>query len=105
MPPCARYPLTLEQARLVLAGLSHIFAFAPRYNIGPAQRAPVLLKTPKGVQCEEMSWGFKSELPKTLDINAQPERIQQSSTFNKLLNQGCLVPMDGPVGRDYRGNG
>ena len=92
---CARYTLTLEQARLVLAGLIHIFAFAPRYNIGPAQRAPVLLKTPKGVQCKEMTWGFKSEWPKTLHINAQAERIHQSGTFNKLLNQRCLVPMDG----------
>ena len=95
----------LNKPDLVLAGLIHIFAFAPRYNIGPAQRAPVLLKTPKGVQCEEMSWGFKSEWPKTQHINAQAERIQQSSTFNKLLNQRCLVPRDGPVGKDHRGNG
>jgi putative SOS response-associated peptidase YedK len=92
---CARYTLTLEQAKLVLAGLIHIFAFAPRYNIGPAQRAPVLLKTPEGVKSEEMTWGFKSEWSKTRHLNAQAERIQQSSTFNKVLGQRCLVPMDG----------
>ena len=40
---CARYTLTPEQAKLVLAGLVHIFAFAPRYNIGPAQRVPVII--------------------------------------------------------------
>ncbi len=32
---CARYTLTLDQVKLVIAGLVHIFAFAPRYNIGP----------------------------------------------------------------------
>ena len=46
---CARYTLTLEQARLVIAGLVHIFAFAPRYNIGPARRVPVILDTAEGV--------------------------------------------------------
>ena len=91
---CARYSLTPEQAKLVLAGLVHIFAFAPRYNIGPAQRAPVIVKTPKGVKCEEMTWGFKSAGSKALHINAQAERVQTSS-FKKLLGQRCLVPMDG----------
>ncbi|HKI69207.1 MAG TPA: hypothetical protein VKA67_06440 [Verrucomicrobiae bacterium] len=52
---CTRYTLTPEQAKLVLAGLVHIFAFTPRYNIGPAQRAPVIVKPPKGVQCEGMT--------------------------------------------------
>ena len=36
---CARYTLTLEQVKLVIAGRVHIFAFAQRYNIGAAQRA------------------------------------------------------------------
>ena len=50
---CARYTLTLEQARLVIAGLVHIFAFAPRYNIGPAQRVPVIMNTAEGVTREQ----------------------------------------------------
>jgi hypothetical protein len=32
---CARYTLTLGQAKVVIAGLVHIYAFAPRYNIRP----------------------------------------------------------------------
>ena len=55
---CARYTLTLEQARLVIAGLVHIFAFAPRYNIGPAQRVPVILNTAEGVKAMEIRWGI-----------------------------------------------
>ncbi|HKI69205.1 MAG TPA: SOS response-associated peptidase family protein [Verrucomicrobiae bacterium] len=51
--------------------------------------------TPKGVKCEDMTWGFKSECSNTLHINTHAERIHQTSTFNKLLNQRCLVPMDG----------
>ena len=47
---CARYTLTPEQAKLVFGGLVHIFAFAPRYNIGPTQRVPVILNTAGGIQ-------------------------------------------------------
>jgi hypothetical protein len=58
---CARYTLTLEQARLVIAGMVHIFAFAPRYNIGPARRVPVILDTAKGVKAVEMRWGMRRQ--------------------------------------------
>ena len=92
---CARYTLTLEQARLVIAGLVHIFAFAPRYNIGPAQRVPVILDTSEGVKAVEMRWGIPSAWSKTLHINAQAENIHQTTTFKPLLGRRCLVPMDG----------
>jgi len=75
---CARYTLTLKQARLVIAGLVHIFAFAPRYNIGPAQRVPVILNTAEGVKAMEMRWGIPSAWSKTLHINAQAENIYDS---------------------------
>jgi putative SOS response-associated peptidase YedK len=65
---CARYTLTLEQARLVIAGLVHIFAFAPRYNIGPAQRVPVILDTAEGVKAVEMRWGNPDPLPRANSI-------------------------------------
>src|ERR1017187_5662458 len=92
---CARYTLTLDQARLVIAGLVHIFAYAPRYNIGPAQRVPVLLDSPTGFKAVEMRWGIPSAWSKTLHINAQAENIHQTTTFKPLLGQRCLVPMDG----------
>ena len=75
---CARYTLTLDQTRLVIARLVHIFAFAPRYNIGPTQRVPVLMDTSAGVKAVEMRWGIPSAWSKTLHINAQAERIQQT---------------------------
>ena len=92
---CARYTLTPEQAKLVIAGLVRIFGFVPRYNIAPTQRVPVLMDTPAGVEAVEMRWGIPSEWSKTLHINAQAERIQQTITFKPLLGQRCLVPMDG----------
>jgi putative SOS response-associated peptidase YedK len=92
---CARYTLTLDNAKLVIAGLVRIFGFVPRYNIGPAQRVPVIIDTPAGVKDVEMRWGIPSEWSKTLHINAQAERIQQTTTFKPLLGQRCLVPMDG----------
>jgi hypothetical protein len=70
-----------------MAGLIHIFAFAPRYNIGPAQRVPVIVNTGDGVKAVEMRWGIPSEWSKTLHINAQAERIQQTTTFKPLLGQ------------------
>jgi putative SOS response-associated peptidase YedK len=63
---CARYTLTLDQSRLVMAGLVHIFAFAPRFNIGPAKRVPVIVNTPNGIKTEELRWGIPSEWSKTL---------------------------------------
>jgi len=92
---CARYTLTLEQARLVIAGLVHIFAFAPRYNIGPARRVPVILETAGGLKAVEMRWGIPSAWSKTFHINAQAESIHKTTTFKPLLGQRCLVPMDG----------
>ena len=87
---CARYTLTLEQARLVIAGLVHIFAFAPRYNIGPAQRVPVILNTAEGVKAVEMRWGIPSAWSKTLHINAQAENIHKTTTFKPLLGYSNL---------------
>ena len=52
---CARYTLTLDQARLVMAGLVHIFAFAPRYNIGPTQSVLVLMETAKGAMNNKLT--------------------------------------------------
>jgi len=92
---CARYTLTPEQAKLVFGGLVHIFAFAPRYNIGPTQRVPVILNTAGGIQAVDMRWGIPSTWSKTLHINAQAERITEARTFKPLLGQRCLVPMDG----------
>lgn len=63
---CARYTLTPEQVELVIAGLVHFFAFAPRYNIGPAQRVSVLMDTPAGVKAVEMLWGIPIAWSKTL---------------------------------------
>ena len=92
---CARYTLTLDQAKLTIAGLIHIFGFVPRYNIGPAQLVPVLMDTPAGFKIVEMRWGIPSVWSKTLHINAKAERIQHSMTFKPLLGHRCLIPMDG----------
>jgi hypothetical protein len=54
---CARHTLTPEQAKLVLAGLAHIFAFVPRFNIGPVQQVPVLMDTLAGVKAVEIRLG------------------------------------------------
>jgi len=92
---CARYTLTLEQANLILASMVHVLWFAPRYNIAPTQRVPVIVDDAQGVRQLDMRWGFKAPWGNTLHINAQAERIQKTATFKPLLNQRCLVPMDG----------
>ena len=55
----------------------------------------VIVENSQGVKQTEMGWGFKSEWSNTLHINAQSERIHQTSAFKPLLGQRCLVPMDG----------
>lgn len=85
----------LEQVKLVIAGLVRNFAFAPRYNVGPSQRVPVLMETMAGVKAMEMRCGIPSAWSKTFHINAQAKGIQEKSTFRPQLGQRCLVPMDG----------
>jgi putative SOS response-associated peptidase YedK len=92
---CARYTLTAEQANLIIAGMVRVLWFAPRYNIAPTQRVPVLIEDAQGVRQVDMRWGFKATWGNTLHINAQAERIQTTATFKALLHQRCLVPMDG----------
>ena len=69
--------------------------FAPRYNIAPTQRVPVIIEDAQGVRQVDLRWGFKSAWGNTLHINARAERIQTTATFKPLLHQRCLVPMDG----------
>jgi putative SOS response-associated peptidase YedK len=92
---CARYTLTAEQAKLVLASMVRVLWFAPRYNIAPTQRVPVVIEDAQGVRQVDMRWGLKAAWGNTLHINAQAEHIQTTATFKALLNQRCLVPMDG----------
>jgi putative SOS response-associated peptidase YedK len=73
----------------------HILFFAPRYNIGPQKRVPVIVADAKGVRQVEMKWGFKSDWSDKLHINAQSEKLKQTPTFSRLRHQPCLVPMDG----------
>lgn len=100
---CARYT-QIQDLRAILALVQcrgGLPAWMPRYNIAPAQEAPVIVNTGKAVEAKLMRWGMVptwAEDPSTVAplINARAETLQQKPSFREaFLSRRCLVPADG----------
>lgn len=100
---CARYTLTKDLSILeaILAFVSRIGVFVPRYNIAPRQMAPVLVAENGRPVLKMMRWGIMPPWaepdgrPREL-INARAETVHVKPAFRRLLDrQRCLVPADG----------
>lgn len=76
--------------------------FRPRYNLAPAQEAPVVYRLGPGrPKLDLMRWGWTPAWPgqdagSRLLINARAETLAQKATFRKALEaRRCLVLADG----------
>lgn len=89
---CERYSLGVKEARLASPRFGTArFEFTPRYNIAPAQSAPVVLVENGKFVCREMKWGWTT--PSGLRPNAT---VETARTFRSALaERRCLVPADG----------
>lgn len=108
---CGRYTLGVTPARLMETfAIAHAPALAPRFNIAPAQTAPIVLATVEERRLELRRWGlvpFWATDPKigSRMINARAESLAQKPAFRAAFRrQRCLVPADGfyewkPAGR------
>ena len=100
---CGRYTLTstdglVEEFRLI----QEPFDFAPRYNIAPTQRVPVIHNRASDQPAVEiMRWGLipiwaKDPAIGSRMINARGETVDKKPAFRKALRERrCIVPADG----------
>ncbi|HEX6929236.1 MAG TPA: SOS response-associated peptidase [Gammaproteobacteria bacterium] len=75
-------------------------AFAsPRYNISPAQTAPILRRVDGELVVSDMRWGFAPRWmkdPNKAQINARSETVFEKRMFKQAAkSQRCLVPASG----------
>ncbi|MEM7037984.1 MAG: SOS response-associated peptidase, partial [Bacteroidota bacterium] len=99
---CGRYTLAMPLLEVVDLLFLHSpeFALAPRYNIAPTQRLPVITnESPEELQLYR--WGLVPSWAKDPSIgnrmiNARGETIHQKPSFrNAFKRKRCLVLADG----------
>lgn len=101
---CGRYTLTADMSDLErLDWYDELLSdHAPRYNIAPTQRAPVIVRNPEGVRgLLDMRWGlvpFWADGPDIGNrlINARSETAKSKPAFRAAFeSRRCLVLADG----------
>lgn len=99
---CGRYTLRVDAETLQLAfDLTHIPAeYAPRYNIAPTQRVPIIRE--QGVrEMQFVQWGLVPSWAKDRSIahqliNARAETLLEKPSFREAAKaRRCLIPCDG----------
>jgi putative SOS response-associated peptidase YedK len=99
---CGRYTLTNPSD---LAGRFGLGALAetriePRFNIAPAQLAPIVVADEQGRALERIRWGYQpawmQQSKRPPPINARAETLLQRPLFRGALNRArCIVPVSG----------
>lgn len=75
--------------------------FAPRWNVAPTQRVPMILGPRGGREARWGSWGFvpfweRALKPKTRPINAKAETVATSGMFKHAYRERrCVIPATG----------
>lgn len=98
---CGRYAFYLPPSELKKKlGLDNLLNIPPRYNCGPIQELPIVIKNRMGYG----RWGFRPEWSKSDDsamaakmINARSETVSEKPAFKNswLQSRRCLVPANG----------
>ena len=98
---CGRFVLFLPPEQLKeRLGLENLLNIPPRYNCGPMQNLPIVVKNRMGTA----RWGFRPEWSKADDpsmaakmINARSETVAEKASFKDSWAKGrrCLVPANG----------
>ena len=100
---CARFTLSkeLSEFRKLIDFVCRVTFFAPRYNIAPRQRVPVIVRDEYLTVAKPMRWGLipswaTDESIGDRLINAPAESLTEKSSFRRLIaSQRCLIPADG----------
>jgi putative SOS response-associated peptidase YedK len=89
------------QKHLLDIGVTNVSAylFEPKFNIGPTDTHPVILKNRNHIVVQPAVWGIAaawSKNPTQKLHNAKLETAVDKPMFKKaFLNQRCLIPVDG----------
>jgi putative SOS response-associated peptidase YedK len=99
---CGRYTLTDPSDLAARFGLGAITEtrLEPRFNIAPAQLAPIVVVGEEGRSLELMRWGFKPAWMKALrqppPINARAETLLDRPLFRGSVRRSrCIIPASG----------
>ncbi|QDU60925.1 Putative SOS response-associated peptidase YedK [Planctomycetes bacterium Pan216] len=100
---CGRFTLRTPTERWARQfALEELPLFAPRYNMAPTQRLPVVRLSANGTRaCDELRWGFipswsAGEKHRAPLINARAESIAEKPSFRDAVHfRRCLIPADG----------
>jgi len=100
---CGRYMLTTPGAEIAeLFCLRVIPTLAPRFNVAPTQRVPVVRMGSDGQRdCVQMRWGLVPGWSKDLGgraplVNARSETVADKPSFRtSFARRRCLLPANG----------
>lgn len=96
---CGRFSLSRREEQLALAlgvPADDLGGWAPRYNIAPSQRHPVVRQVHEQRGLLWATWGMATGGGAPA-INARGESLRDRPTFRDAFDEGrrCLVPADG----------
>jgi putative SOS response-associated peptidase YedK len=103
IPMCGRYSLTTElEALRQLFNFANRPNFAPRYNVAPTQRMPVVRRSDSGErELAILRWGLIPSWARDAQIgskciNARADTAAEKPSFRGAFRaRRCLVPADG----------
>ncbi len=98
---CGRYTLAKGKGEWAFAHVRIEWKGAPRYNIAPSQRAPIIRLEQGLPVVRELRWGLVPSWAKDAKIgnslvNARAETVAEKPSFRSAFKRRrCLVPADG----------
>jgi putative SOS response-associated peptidase YedK len=99
---CERFYLTATPAEMKkLFRVDSVPDLAPRYNIAPAQRSPIVIAVDKARSVHMARWGLVPSWSRDLSlgsgmINAPAETLEEKPAYRTAFRtQRCLVPANG----------
>jgi putative SOS response-associated peptidase YedK len=99
---CGRYTLTNPSDLAARFGLGVITEarLEPRFNIAPAQLAPIVVESEAGRSLEWMRWGYRPAWMKAFrqppPINARAETLLERPLFRGAVRRNrCIIPASG----------
>lgn len=98
---CGRYSLRSNVVPVRFQEVGIDWTGAPRFNVAPGQRAPVIRNLDNQIKWTELRWGW---LPRSTEkigvgvrvINARAETVNSKPLFRSAFrHRRCLIPADG----------
>ena len=92
---CGRYTINIGRKRFeAIYQVQAPLEFAPRFNVAPTQRVPIIRQDASGLEATMLAWGITSHNKPI--INARSETALEKPLFKDAMrNRRCIVPASG----------